>query len=151
MLRLQVAGTLPVFGLHKLVQLDNVGMNDHLQEFAFSTHVLAHIGILFGFFLVDDFDGNLKNERQQVKTWLDQVKDKHLQAEAYLLACQSVKSLFDFGERAFAQLASEQVVSDSFVVRKSGDDLFGRDEKVGGNNDILVLEAILAGIVYIVV
>ena len=39
----------------------------------------------------------------------------------------------------------------SFVVRESGDDLFGRDEEVGWYDDVLVLEAILAGIVYIVV
>ena len=101
-------------------------MNDHLQEFAFSSHIFAYICILFGFFLVYYFNG-------------------------HFLTRKSMQALFDFGKRALAQLSAQQIVAHSFIVRKSSDYLFGRYEKIRRYDNVLGLEAILARVIYIIV
>jgi hypothetical protein len=101
-------------------------MDNHLQEFALSPHIFANIRIFFGLFLVDHFD-------------------------SHLLASQRVQALFDFGERAFAELSAQQIVAHAFIVRESGDYLLSRDEKVGRYDKIFALDAILVGIVYVIV
>ena len=70
----------------------------------------------------------------------------------YFLAGQSVEALFYFGERAFAQLSSQQIVADTLIVRKSGDYLLCRDEKIRRYDYVFgVFQAIFAGVVYVIV
>ena len=101
-------------------------MNNHLQEFTLSPHVLAHIRILFGLFLVYYFDG-------------------------HFLTRERVQALFDFGKWALAKFSSQQVVAHALVMRKPSDYLFGRYEKIRRYDNVLRLEAILARVVYIIV
>ena len=101
-------------------------MDDHLEELALAAHILAHIRVLLGLLLVDDLDGDL-------------------------LARERVQALLDLGERALAQLAAEQVVAHALVVREAGYDLLRRDQEVGRYDDVLSLQSVLAGIVYVVI
>jgi hypothetical protein len=128
---------LPVFSLHELVQLNDIGVDDHLEQLALASHILAHVRVLLGLLLVDDLDG-------------------------HLLAGDRVQALLDLGEGALAELASEQVVAHALVVRKAGDNLLGRDQEVGRYDNVvgrvevaapvaIAAAALLATAVYIIV
>ena len=70
---------------------------------------------------------------------------------AYFLSGERLQALFHFGKRALAELSAEQIVADSLVVRKFGDDFLGRDQKVGRYDEILMIDHFFACIVQLVI